>query len=359
MRRAIPACRCRATSTAPSAAIRAASSSAIGPPSTPSLAEVKASGAAARPCGGRRSTASVVRHASGRCSARSTAPRSSADVGRSRRRDGRPRDGGGARGLSRLERDAGRAPRRRARARRRPHRGAARPAHPPPAGRGRQDPRRRRLRGARGGRLLPLLRGAGARRCSATAKRLPGPTGEANVLRLRGRGVFVAISPWNFPLAIFLGQVDGGARGRQQRRRQAGRADAARSPPRPCASCTRPAFRPRPCISCRATDASAPRLVAHPDVAGVVFTGSTEVARQINRDARREGRADRAADRRDGRHQRHDRRRDGPARAGRRRRRHLGLPLGRPALLGPAAPLRAGGRRRPHDRDDRRARRAS
>ncbi len=36
---------------------------------------------------------------------------------------------------------------------------------------------------------------------------LPGPTGESNVLRLRGRGVFVAISPWNFPLAIFLGQV--------------------------------------------------------------------------------------------------------------------------------------------------------
>src|SRR6202012_474176 len=32
----------------------------------------------------------------------------------------------------------------------------------------------------------------------------PGPTGESNVLRLRGRGVFVAISPWNFPLAIFL-----------------------------------------------------------------------------------------------------------------------------------------------------------
>ncbi|HKH96408.1 MAG TPA: bifunctional proline dehydrogenase/L-glutamate gamma-semialdehyde dehydrogenase PutA, partial [Beijerinckiaceae bacterium] len=36
---------------------------------------------------------------------------------------------------------------------------------------------------------------------------LPGPTGESNMLRLRGRGVFVAISPWNFPLAIFLGQV--------------------------------------------------------------------------------------------------------------------------------------------------------
>ena len=36
---------------------------------------------------------------------------------------------------------------------------------------------------------------------------LPGPTGERNVLRLHGRGVWVCISPWNFPLAIFVGQV--------------------------------------------------------------------------------------------------------------------------------------------------------
>jgi RHH-type proline utilization regulon transcriptional repressor/proline dehydrogenase/delta 1-pyrroline-5-carboxylate dehydrogenase len=36
---------------------------------------------------------------------------------------------------------------------------------------------------------------------------LPGPTGESNELRLHGRGVFVCISPWNFPLAIFTGQV--------------------------------------------------------------------------------------------------------------------------------------------------------
>ncbi|MGV8923811.1 MAG: bifunctional proline dehydrogenase/L-glutamate gamma-semialdehyde dehydrogenase PutA [Thermomonas sp.] len=36
---------------------------------------------------------------------------------------------------------------------------------------------------------------------------LPGPTGEANSLQLSGRGVFVCISPWNFPLAIFIGQV--------------------------------------------------------------------------------------------------------------------------------------------------------
>ncbi|MGH8122641.1 MAG: bifunctional proline dehydrogenase/L-glutamate gamma-semialdehyde dehydrogenase PutA, partial [Rudaea sp.] len=36
---------------------------------------------------------------------------------------------------------------------------------------------------------------------------LPGPTGESNQLSLHGRGVFVCISPWNFPLAIFMGQV--------------------------------------------------------------------------------------------------------------------------------------------------------
>ncbi|HVY80778.1 MAG TPA: bifunctional proline dehydrogenase/L-glutamate gamma-semialdehyde dehydrogenase PutA [Steroidobacteraceae bacterium] len=38
-------------------------------------------------------------------------------------------------------------------------------------------------------------------------KVLVGPTGERNSLRLRGKGVFVCISPWNFPLAIFTGQV--------------------------------------------------------------------------------------------------------------------------------------------------------
>ncbi len=36
---------------------------------------------------------------------------------------------------------------------------------------------------------------------------LPGPTGERNTLRLRGRGIFVCVSPWNFPLSIFTGQV--------------------------------------------------------------------------------------------------------------------------------------------------------
>lgn len=40
-----------------------------------------------------------------------------------------------------------------------------------------------------------------------TPQTLPGPTGELNQLVLRGRGVFACISPWNFPLAIFMGQV--------------------------------------------------------------------------------------------------------------------------------------------------------
>lgn len=38
-------------------------------------------------------------------------------------------------------------------------------------------------------------------------KQLVGPTGEDNFLSLHGRGVFVCISPWNFPLAIFTGQI--------------------------------------------------------------------------------------------------------------------------------------------------------
>jgi RHH-type proline utilization regulon transcriptional repressor/proline dehydrogenase/delta 1-pyrroline-5-carboxylate dehydrogenase len=36
---------------------------------------------------------------------------------------------------------------------------------------------------------------------------LPGPTGERNLLHMEGRGVWICIAPWNFPLAIFLGQV--------------------------------------------------------------------------------------------------------------------------------------------------------
>ncbi len=46
-----------------------------------------------------------------------------------------------------------------------------------------------------------------ARRLFAEPLRLNGPTGEENLLSLRARGPFACISPWNFPLAIFTGQI--------------------------------------------------------------------------------------------------------------------------------------------------------
>ena len=46
-----------------------------------------------------------------------------------------------------------------------------------------------------------------AREQFAAPHRLEGPTGELNEISLHGRGVFACISPWNFPLAIFAGQI--------------------------------------------------------------------------------------------------------------------------------------------------------
>ena len=48
---------------------------------------------------------------------------------------------------------------------------------------------------------------ARARNEFGASVRMPGPTGESNELSLHGRGIFTCISPWNFPLAIFTGQV--------------------------------------------------------------------------------------------------------------------------------------------------------
>ena len=48
---------------------------------------------------------------------------------------------------------------------------------------------------------------AEARRLFSTPETLRGPTGESNCLMLEARGVFACISPWNFPLAIFTGQI--------------------------------------------------------------------------------------------------------------------------------------------------------
>jgi RHH-type transcriptional regulator, proline utilization regulon repressor / proline dehydrogenase / delta 1-pyrroline-5-carboxylate dehydrogenase len=48
---------------------------------------------------------------------------------------------------------------------------------------------------------------AGQARTGLLPVELPGPTGERNIFRMAGRGVWACIAPWNFPLAIFLGQI--------------------------------------------------------------------------------------------------------------------------------------------------------
>jgi RHH-type proline utilization regulon transcriptional repressor/proline dehydrogenase/delta 1-pyrroline-5-carboxylate dehydrogenase len=122
-----------------------------------------------------------------------------------------------------------------------------------------------------------------ARRNFADPETLVGPTGELNQLQLRGRGVFAAISPWNFPLAIFTGQITAAL--------AAGNAVIAK------------AARQTPLIGAEAVamlhTAGVPKEVLHflpgpgaslggmlaadERISGVAFTGSTQTAQQINR----------------------------------------------------------------------------
>ncbi|MGU3495279.1 bifunctional proline dehydrogenase/L-glutamate gamma-semialdehyde dehydrogenase PutA [Xanthobacteraceae bacterium A53D] len=121
-----------------------------------------------------------------------------------------------------------------------------------------------------------------ARRLCGAGETLPGPTGESNVLRLRGRGAFVAISPWNFPLAIFLGQVSAAL--------AAGNTVVAKPAEQTpliafaAVNLLHEAGIPGSVLQFVTGDGRiGARLVEAPGVAGVVFTGSTEVARIINR----------------------------------------------------------------------------
>lgn len=110
---------------------------------------------------------------------------------------------------------------------------------------------------------------------------LTGPTGESNHLALLGRGVFACISPWNFPLAIFMGQVSAAL--------LAGNAVLAK-----------PAEQ-TPLVAQKAVqllhEAGVPQsvlqflpgggdagaaIIAQPGLAGAAFTGSTDVAKAIN-----------------------------------------------------------------------------
>ncbi len=112
---------------------------------------------------------------------------------------------------------------------------------------------------------------------------LPGPTGERNEMSLHGRGVFACISPWNFPLAIFSGQVAAGL--------AAGNAVVAK----PAEQTPLVAFEavkllheagvPRSVLQFLPGDGAriGKVLLAHPALSGVAFTGSNETAAIINR----------------------------------------------------------------------------
>ena len=355
-RRGIRGCRCRATSTAPGAATRAASSSAIERRST----------ALARRGAPRRAAGAVAAALDRRQGGhrRTRAARPEPDRRRDGRRPGRRsrrRDGG--RGDARPPAPAfapgarpRRAPRRGARARRRPPRDAARAASSTSCRSRAARPSTTRVSELR--EAVDFCRYYAAQGATPLRRRRePARPDRArsNVLRLRGRGVFVAISPWNFPLAIFLGQVaaalmagNASSRSRPSRRRS--------SPPQAVRLLHEAGVPPCALHLVPGDGRVGARLVEHPRRRRRRLHRLDRGRAADQPRACREGRADRAADRRDRRHQRHDRRRDRASRAGRRRRRHLGLPLRRPALLGAAAALRAGGRRRPHDRDDRRRR---
>ena len=168
-------------------------------------------------------------------------------------------------------------------ARRRPVRGAPRPLHAPDA-RGRRQDARRRLAELREAvdfcrfYAAEARRSFSARRASSRADRRGQPPRLSRARRLRlhlARGI--SRSPSS------LGQVDGGARRRQHGGRQAGRADAAhRRRGRAAAARGRRAAgraAPRP----RRRRASARRWSIIRAVAGVAFTGSTEIAWRINR----------------------------------------------------------------------------
>lgn len=119
---------------------------------------------------------------------------------------------------------------------------------------------------------------------------LPGPTGERNELHLAGRGVFACISPWNFPLAIFIGQVVAAlVTG------NAVVAKPAEQTPLVAAEAVRLLLQagvPGDVLHLLPGDGAVvgAALVADARVAGVCFTGSTETGRAINRSlANREG----------------------------------------------------------------------
>ncbi|MEM1381432.1 MAG: bifunctional proline dehydrogenase/L-glutamate gamma-semialdehyde dehydrogenase PutA [Pseudomonadota bacterium] len=111
---------------------------------------------------------------------------------------------------------------------------------------------------------------------------LPGPVGEDNQLRLEGRGVFAAIAPWNFPLAIFLGQVTAAlAAGNTVVAKTAEQTPLIASE---AVKILHEAGIPESAVQLLLGDGRIGKaMLDHPAIAGVVFTGSTETAKRIQR----------------------------------------------------------------------------
>jgi RHH-type proline utilization regulon transcriptional repressor/proline dehydrogenase/delta 1-pyrroline-5-carboxylate dehydrogenase len=115
------------------------------------------------------------------------------------------------------------------------------------------------------------------------AQTLKGPTGETNQLILHGRGVFAAISPWNFPLAIFTGQIAAAL--------AAGNAVVAKpaeQTPLIAAEAVRLFYKAglNPDLLALVPgrgEVVGAALTAHPGIDGVAFTGGTDTASAINR----------------------------------------------------------------------------
>ena len=123
---------------------------------------------------------------------------------------------------------------------------------------------------------------AQARELLSAPAALPGPTGEHNELQLHGRGVFVCISPWNFPLAIFTGQIAAAL--------AAGNAVIAKPAEqtnliavRMVALLHEAGIAPDVLQCVLGEGELGAALTRDERIAGVAFTGSVEVARLINR----------------------------------------------------------------------------
>ncbi|MCZ8371057.1 MAG: bifunctional proline dehydrogenase/L-glutamate gamma-semialdehyde dehydrogenase PutA [Porphyrobacter sp.] len=123
---------------------------------------------------------------------------------------------------------------------------------------------------------------AEARRQFAAPTILPGPTGEENSLMLHGRGVFVNIAPWNFPLAIFIGMASAAL--------AAGNTVLAKPAPQtPLIAalaiklCHQAGIPPEALQLVPGGTEVGAMLTANSLLAGVAFTGSTATARAINR----------------------------------------------------------------------------